>query len=233
MCHHHELNDHGTRGRLFLVGLVLLLSLPARPTHAYSMASPRPTASPRPLACGRGHHRPLILPHVRGPRDLPSLTARPAKAEWASDENRGENHLSAFLDEGDVVLYKTGRWLVDGVEVVSPTGEAEGHRLCEITAIQLVWTHNCEHGMLQGIPLALAEDKGGAAEGGATEGGASASGGGDGPHLYLIESPESDGRGVQLGPEQLVARVGSISELGEGSGGGGIDEGVLRLLGDG
>ena len=96
----------------FLVGLGLLLLLPARPTYAYAMASPRP------LARGRGHHRPRVLPHVRGPR-CRSLTARPAKAEWASDENRGENHLSACWDEGDVVLYKSGRWLVDGVEVVS------------------------------------------------------------------------------------------------------------------
>lgn len=207
-----SLRTASSTSRLF-VGLGLLLSLPVHPILAYA------TAAARPLAFG--HHRLLALPRVRGPRDGASrfqscLTARPAKVEWASDENRGDNHLSAFLEEGDVVLYKTGRWLVDGVEVVSPTGEAEGHRLCEITAIQLVWTHNCEHGMLQGIPLALVD------------------GGGDGEDPHLIESPESDGRGVQLGPEQLVARVGPISELGEpGNGGSGrrIDEGILRLLG--
>ena len=40
---------------------------------------------------------------------------------------------------------------------------------------------------------------------------------------------QGDGRGVQLGPDQLIARVGSIDEFCEGAGGG-IDEGVLRLL---
>jgi hypothetical protein len=42
------------------------------------------------------------------------------KVEFQSDESlfgRGENHLSALLQEGDLVLYQTGSWQVDGVTV--------------------------------------------------------------------------------------------------------------------
>lgn len=64
---------------------------------------------------------------------------------------RGENHLSAFLEEGDVVSYQTGSWLVDGVLV----GDGSPPRIeyCCMDTIQVVWTHNCEHGVLRGHAL--------------------------------------------------------------------------------
>ena len=32
-------------------------------------------------------------------------------------EGRGVDHLSAALEEGDLVLYQTGQWAVDGVAI--------------------------------------------------------------------------------------------------------------------
>ena len=61
--------------------------------------------------------------------------------------------------------------------------------------------------MIQGLPLTLAE------EGGRT---------------FLLPSDDAEGRGIQFGPEQLIARVGPVGELGEG--GAGLDAAVSDLL---
>jgi hypothetical protein len=66
---------------------------------------------------------------------------------------RGEMHLSAMLEEGDVVVYQTGTWWVDGVTV--GTGSPPGFSYARMETIQIVWTHNCEHGVLRGVELEL------------------------------------------------------------------------------
>jgi hypothetical protein len=92
-------------------------------------------------------------------------------------------HLSAILEEGDVVVFQTGSWFVDGVAIgdVSPSFE-----YCCIETIQLVWTHNCEHGVLRGCRL-LSE---------ITD---------DGSLISLSVDPDYDQ--VEFGPEQLIARI--------------------------
>ena len=102
--------------------------------------------------------------------------------DFQDDSNqfgRGEMHLSAILEEGDVVVYQTGSWFVDGVAVgedVPPSFE-----YCSIETIQVVWTHNCEHGVLRGTKVELKEDG----------------------TLRVDPSYEQ----VEFGPEQLLARV--------------------------
>ena len=72
----------------------------------------------------------------------------------ADDFGRGLEHLSADLVEGDVTLFQTGSWAVDGVTV--GTGEPR-LEAAVLSSIQLVWTHNCEHGVLYGERCSLQE----------------------------------------------------------------------------
>ena len=101
--------------------------------------------------------------------------------EYQSDESkygRGEMHLSAVLDIGDIVVYQTGTWTVDGVEV----GDGEPIQFCFglIETIQLVWTHNCEHGVIRALPLTLEDGK-----------------------VLKLEEEEC----IEFGPEQLIAKL--------------------------
>ena len=100
---------------------------------------------------------------------------------------RGHEHLSARLDDGDVVLYRTGNWEVDGVPVGQGPSEL---RLARITLTQLVFTHNCEHGWIYGEPLRACAEA-------------------DSPSLKL-EDDDQLGADVQFGPEQLVAILDDI-----------------------
>ncbi|CAB9518800.1 expressed unknown protein [Seminavis robusta] len=123
----------------------------------------------------RSHSRPRLLPMVQ---------ATKGEIEFQSDESnygRGEMHLSAVLDIGDVVVYQTGTWLVDGVQVGDGSPPKYEYGLVE--TIQLVWTHNCEHGVIRALPLALLED--GEAQ------------------VLRIEEEEC----IEFGPEQLVAKL--------------------------
>jgi hypothetical protein len=112
--------------------------------------------------------------------------------DFQSDDSqfgRGERHLSAILEEGDVVVYQTGSWQVDGVEVGD--GSPPVFELARIETIQLVWTHNCEHGVLRGVQverlqLLLEEEE-------------------DNVHVGFQESEPL--HPVEFGPEQLVARI--------------------------
>ena len=102
--------------------------------------------------------------------------------EYQSDESkygRGEMHLSAVLDTGDIVVYQTGTWYVDGVEVGDGGPPKFHYGLVE--TIQLVWTHNCEHGVIRALPLKLAENG----------------------NQLVLESEEC----IEFGPEQLVAKL--------------------------
>ena len=126
----------------------------------------------------------LRVPASRLLRLVPGtkVSARPAtaKIDFQSDDalfGRGQMHLSADLEEGNVVAYQTGTWLVDGVTVGDVTPAAIS--FCCIDTIQVVWTHNCEHGVLRGLELVVDDAR------------------------MLVAT----GQVVEFGPEQLVARI--------------------------
>jgi hypothetical protein len=99
-----------------------------------------------------------------------------------SQSGRGGMHLSAVLNEGDVVAYQTGTWLVDCVEVGS--GNSPSVAYCSIETIQVVWTHNCEHGVLRGMELVRVNNN-------------------DNYSNVL----KATGKMIEFGPEQLLARI--------------------------
>eukprot|EP00551_Chaetoceros_affinis_P004092 CAMPEP_0203682724 /NCGR_PEP_ID=MMETSP0090-20130426/46921_1 /ASSEMBLY_ACC=CAM_ASM_001088 /TAXON_ID=426623 /ORGANISM="Chaetoceros affinis, Strain CCMP159" /LENGTH=157 /DNA_ID=CAMNT_0050551805 /DNA_START=548 /DNA_END=1021 /DNA_ORIENTATION=- len=103
--------------------------------------------------------------------------------EFQSDETkygRGEMHLSAVLDERDIVVYQTGTWEVDGVEVGD--GSPASYNYAVVDTIQLVWTHNCEHGYIRGMSVSIDPNSG----------------------KVNVDSPLEF---IDFGPEQLVARL--------------------------
>ena len=93
----------------------------------------------RALDAPRGARRRMVRgAHRRG------RAIRPA----AVGSGRGADHPSAFLEDGDLVAYQTGAWDVDGVAV----GDGEPEiALAFVTLVQLVFTHNCEHGWIYGV----------------------------------------------------------------------------------
>eukprot|EP00527_Entomoneis_sp_CCMP2396_P000725 CAMPEP_0198153322 /NCGR_PEP_ID=MMETSP1443-20131203/63610_1 /TAXON_ID=186043 /ORGANISM="Entomoneis sp., Strain CCMP2396" /LENGTH=131 /DNA_ID=CAMNT_0043819613 /DNA_START=176 /DNA_END=571 /DNA_ORIENTATION=+ len=100
---------------------------------------------------------------------------------------RGEDHLSACLNEGDVVVYQAGTWYVDGVEVGD--GSTPTFHYCRVETMQIVWTHNCEHGVIRGFQMQVDQDQ----------------------RLSLLLCDEDqDDSFVEFGPEQLVARLPNL-----------------------
>ena len=89
-----------------------------------------------------------------------------------------------MLDVGDVVVYQTGTWLVDGVEVGD--GGPVVFQYGRVETIQLVWTHNCEHGVIRALPLELVGDSEK-----------------DTSRVLRLESEDC----LEFGPEQLVAKL--------------------------
>jgi hypothetical protein len=102
------------------------------------------------------------------------------KIDFQADDwfGRGLQHISASLVEGDTVVYQTGTWMVDGVFVGD--GPMEWH-YCTIQTIQLVWTHNCEHGVLRGLAVDRMTDT-----------------------TWRLTDPWVD---VEFGPDQLIAKL--------------------------
>mmetsp|Transcript_15510 Transcript_15510/g.22884 ORF Transcript_15510/g.22884 Transcript_15510/m.22884 type:complete len:172 (+) Transcript_15510:50-565(+) len=100
--------------------------------------------------------------------------------EYQENCGRGEQHLSAYLDDGDLVVYQSGTWLVDGVKVGDGSDPYLMYAL--IDSIQLVWTHNCEHGLLRGFEIEMDES---------------------GREVKLVD-PLTE---LQFGPEQLIAKI--------------------------
>jgi hypothetical protein len=150
-------------------GLVLLMAAP--PCNVLSYMGPQRANRPSTFTVGFGVLR----------------AAKEVGIEFQSDSakfGRGEMHLSAALNIGDVVVYQTGVWLVDGVRVgddIQPE-----FRYGRVETIQLVWTHNCEHGVIRALPLSLLE-----------------AGENDRQVLKIEEEEEF----VEFGPEQLVAKL--------------------------
>jgi hypothetical protein len=135
---------------------------------------------------------------LRGLVPVPVLAAAAATTttttiEFQSEHGRGDHHLSALLEEGDVVVYQTGTWLVDGVEVGDGT-DPQFH-LCRLDALQIVWTHNCEHGVLRGLQVVLVEEQ----QPPSTTTAATTN-----PTKLTTGTTLID---VEFGPEQLVARL--------------------------
>lgn len=104
--------------------------------------------------------------------------------DFQSDDTkfgRGDFHLSASLNDGDVVVYQIGTWHVDGVQV----GDGSPATWCyaRVETIQIVWTHNCEHGVIRGVALepVFCQDS-----------------------LPVLKVSDEQ---VEMGPEQLVARI--------------------------
>lgn len=75
--------------------------------------------------------------------------------DFQSDEQkfgRGDFHLSASLEDDDVICYQTGTWFVDGVQV-GDASEPPSFSYARVDNVQVVWTHNCEHGVIRGVAL--------------------------------------------------------------------------------
>jgi len=130
------------------------------------------------------------------------LDARPRAAssssiDFQSDSGlygRGEMHLSAVLEEGDVVVYQDGQWQVDGV-TVGNDDEPPIFRYAKVETLQVVWTHNCEHGVIRGTAMTLREEE-------------QANDDSSTRRQLLVVDPTDEGGGlVEFGPEQLVARL--------------------------
>lgn len=141
----------------------------------------RKFSNPRQLTMNLGlplrrRHGTLGMPLIRNRVLLSSSNA----IEYQSDETRfgrGSMHLSAVLQEGDVVIYQTGNWLVDGVRVGDDSSPPSlSYALVE--SVQVVWTHNCEHGVVRGLSMKPTSDK----------------------------TLERSNKPVEFGPEQLLAR---------------------------
>jgi hypothetical protein len=108
---------------------------------------------------------------------------------------RGISHISADLNEGDIIAYQDGTWYVDGTEVGD--GSAPRIRYLIVDTIQLVWTHDCEHGVINGFDLLIQNgDDSSKSSTGAVEIGSN----------FIAEDDY-----VQVGPEQILARIPAVS----------------------
>jgi ribosomal protein L27 len=111
----------------------------------------------------------------------------------ATRYGRGEAHLTFDLQSGDVVVYQTGTWYVDGV-AVGP-GDDPSWSYALVDGLQVVWTHNCEHGVVRGWHLDLSVPD----ESGMT--------------AVLRRRDNDDGQGgeeVEFGPEQVIGRIKNV-----------------------
>jgi hypothetical protein len=109
----------------------------------------------------------------------------------AENYGRGDMHLSALLEENDVVVYQTGTWYVDGVQVGD--GSPPAYRYALVDNVQIIWTHNCEHGVIRGLSLELVEND--------------ADGDNDGREFQRLTQLHDLVHDIEFGPEQLVARI--------------------------
>lgn len=131
-------------------------------------------------------------------------TVYPTLIDYQSSDKygRGDQHLTAALHEGDIVVYQTGTWLVDGVAVGDGTWPPHWE-YCLVDTIQIVWSHNCEHGVVRGFPVELLvvdmdEDQDNAHDGSDDSARTRRS-----RQLLRANFDEM----IDFGPEQLVARI--------------------------
>ena len=125
---------------------------------------------------------------TRRRQQRPSVSAVCAAAsttiDFQADYGRGIDHLTADLEPGNVVVYQTGTWWVDGV-AVGDGSTPPAWEYCLVDTIQIVWSHNCEHGVVRGFGMTIVNnEKGGS----------------------LLKVDDFDDM-IDFGPEQLVARI--------------------------
>ena len=109
---------------------------------------------------------------------------------------RGISHITADLSDGDIIAYQDGTWYVDGLTEVGD-GSPPVVRYMQVDAIQLVWTHSCEHGVVNGFTAIIEnydEDTGATIERGA--------------HFFITD------KYIQIGPEQVLARIPTVKQKG-------------------
>jgi len=104
--------------------------------------------------------------------------------------------------EGDTVVYRTGSWYVDGVLVGEEDAVAE-YKLCRVDTIQVVWTHNCEHGVLRGLAVDIKND----ADGEEEKSPVPATSKTKQKTTLSLRTPLED---IEFGPEQLIARINNV-----------------------
>ena len=136
------------------------------------------------LAAAAGY---VVLPPSIGVLARTRARAAPVQCriELQSAFGRGNAHLSWNVEDGDIVVYQVGTWLVDNVEVGD--GSPARMRFARVDNVQINWTHNCEHGVIRGTAMYL---------------------GGDGSTLDLDEEEE-----IQFGPEQVCIPSGRCRSL--------------------
>eukprot|EP00986_Skeletonema_menzelii_P003881 scaffold1256_cov150-Skeletonema_menzelii.AAC.35 len=153
----------------------------------------------------------LLLSRIR-----PSLSFSTAKSQWSpssrlpsstlclheqidrqSDKSkygRGIDHISADINEGDVIAYQDGTWFVDGTEVGD--GSPSVVRYCLVDTVQIVWTHDCEHGLIYGFDLVVIDND---EQVSCDEPGAIVNKG----SIFMTDNESY----VQCGPEQILSRI--------------------------
>lgn len=125
----------------------------------------------------------VVGPSVQRPSREHRLRHTPSRleVEWSKEGDRGHAHLSAYLAEGELVIYQTGTWMVDNIEVGD--GSPAVWRLAQVDVLQVNWTGTGEHGVIRGF--AARWD----------------------PATGEVVCDEEDDEQVDVGPEQLVARL--------------------------
>jgi hypothetical protein len=135
-----------------------------------------------------------FTPSSRLPASSLLLHAQIDRQSDKSKYGRGIDHISADINEGDVIAYQDGTWFVDGTEVGD--GSPSVVRYCLVDTVQIVWTHDCEHGLVYGFDLVVVDNEGKVS---CDEPGAIVKKG----SVFVIE----DESYVQCGPEQILSRI--------------------------
>jgi len=129
---------------------------------------------------------------VGSPRACAAMDG-PTAIELTRDFGRGSQHLSACLEDGDVVSYMVGTWEIDSVAVGD--GSPSRLRFARVDFFQINWTQSSEHGVIGGTALDVdwtASDE------------------------SQLTFKLQDGDDIQFGPEQLVARLRPASWADDG-----------------
>jgi len=154
--------------------IALLLSL-IQPSLSFSNAKFKSRLSPSRLSSSRLH----------------LIDRQSDKSKYG----RGIDHISADINEGDVIAYQDGTWFVDGTEVGD--GSPATVRYCLVDTVQIVWTHDCEHGLVYGFDLTVADNNDDQVS--SDEHGANIKKG----NIFIIQNESY----VQCGPEQILCRI--------------------------
>mmetsp|Transcript_34451 Transcript_34451/g.70475 ORF Transcript_34451/g.70475 Transcript_34451/m.70475 type:complete len:200 (+) Transcript_34451:28-627(+) len=156
--------------------IALLLSL-IQPSLSFSNAKFKSRLSPSRLSSSRLH----------------LIDRQSDKSKYG----RGVDHISADINEGDVIAYQDGTWFVDGTEVGD--GSPATVRYCLVDTVQIVWTHDCEHGLVYGFDLTVSSADNNDGQVCSDEHGAIIKKG----NIFIIQNESY----VQCGPEQILCRI--------------------------